>query len=348
MGMEFAARLLVSLEAVAANWRLLAAASGAAACGAAIKADGYGLGARPVMAALWGAGARDFFVASWAEAEALLASFGGVLPEGARLAVFHGVTPGEMAIAARLGPGVRPVLNTPAQVALWRQTGRPADAMVETGMNRLGLSDLSVLDGMAVDTLHSHLACADVPAHPMNAAQLAAFAAAAAVVSAERRALANSPGIGLGADYHFDLTRPGIGIYGAGPSAQRALLRPVVRIEAPVLQLRDVPVGGAVGYGATFVATRPTRVAVVALGYADGYPRGLAGHGFAHVNGVRCPLLGRVSMDLTAFDVSDAGDVAEGDWLDVDFDVARAAAALGRAEYELLTGLGHRYARIYR
>lgn len=341
--MEFAARLLVDLEAVAANWRLLARASGAAACGAAIKADGYGLGARPVMDALMAAGARDFFVANWAEATAL-----GPLPEGTRLAVFHGITPQEMALAVALGPQVRPVLNTAAQVALWKQTGRVADVMVETGMNRLGLSDFTVLEGLAVDTLHSHLACADMPKHPMNAAQLAAFRGAVAVVKAERRALANSPGIGLGADYHFDLTRPGIGIYGAGPSAARADLRPVVAIEAPVLQVRDVAVGGAVGYGATFVAARPTRVAVAALGYADGYPRALAGHGSAVVNGTRCALLGRVSMDLTAFDVSDAGDVAEGDWLAVDFDVGIVAAALGRAEYELLTGLGHRYARVYK
>jgi len=243
-------------------------------------------------------------------------------------------------------------LNTAAQVALWRETGRAADVMVETAMNRLGLSDLSVLDGMVVDTLHSHLACADVAEHPLNAAQLAAFCGAADAlaglgVRVGRRALANSPGIGLGADYHFDLTRPGIGIYGAGPSAMRERLAPVVAIEAPVLQVRDVPVGGSVGYGATFVAARPTRVAVTALGYADGYPRALAGHGFATVNGVRCPLIGRVSMDLTAFDVSDAGEVAEGDWLAVDFDVARVAAALGRAEYELLTGLGHRYVRVY-
>lgn len=345
--MEFASRLLVSLEAVVANWRLLARASGAATCGAAIKANGYGLGARPVMEALWRAGARDFFVASWAEAAAL-----GPLPDGARLAVFHGVTPGEMAVAVRLatemGPMVRPVLNSAAQVALWRETGFPADAMVETGMNRLGLSELSVLDGMSVDTLHGHLACADVPGHPMNGAQLAAFRDAAGVVKAGRRALANSPGIGLGADYHFDLTRPGIGIYGGGPSAERVHLRSVVAIQAPVLQVRDVPAGGAVGYGASFVAARPTRVAVAALGYADGYPRALAGHGFAQVNGARCPLIGRVSMDLTAFDVTDAGGVAEGDWLAVDFDVGRVAAALGRAEYELLTGLGHRYARVYR
>jgi alanine racemase len=340
--MEFAAHLLISTEAMVANWRLLAEAGAGTTCGAAIKANGYGLGAHAVMDALWRAGAREFFVASWAEAAAL-----GSLPQGARLAVFHGITPAEMGVALWLGPQVRPVLNTPAQVALWRTTGRSADVMVETGMNRLGLSDLSVLAGLEIDTLHGHLACADTPDHPMNAAQLAAFRAAAETLPAARRALANSAGIGLGADYHFDVTRPGIGLYGGGPSAARAQLAPVVAIKAPVLQCRDVAAGATIGYGAAYVAPRPMRVAVAALGYGDGYPRGLTGHGAAHINGVRCPLVGRVSMDLTMFDVTDAGAVEEGDWLSIDFDLAASAAALGRTEYELLTGLGHRYARIY-
>ncbi len=338
--MAFAARLLISLEAVVANWRLLAAASGRATAGAAIKADGYGLGARQVLDALSHAGARDFFVASWAEAAAL-----GPLPGGAQLAVLHGITPAEMPLAQALAPDVRPVLNTPAQVALWRQTGRPADAMVDTGINRLGLADVSLLEGMPIDTLHSHLACAETPAHALNRAQLAAFHAVPS--PAKRRALANSAGIALGADWHFDLTRPGIGLYGGGPSAARDQLHPVIAIEAPVLQLRDVPAGSSVGYGASFVATRPTRVAITALGYADGYPRAMATHGAARAAGVPCPLIGRVSMDLTAFDVTDAPPLAEGDWLTVDFDVGAAAAQAGRAEYELLTGLGHRYARVY-
>ncbi len=342
--MEFAARLRVSLAAVVANWRLLAAASGAAACGAAIKADGYGVGARQVLDALAssdsGEGARDFFVASWAEAEAL-----GALPPGVRVAVLHGVTPGEMDMAVRLGPAVRPVLNTRSQVALWRELGRSADVMVDTGMNRLGLDGLSGLEGLTIEVVHSHLACADQPAHPLNAAQLAAFRALD--VGGARRALANSAGIGLGEHYCFDLTRPGIGLYGAGPSAAREDLRSVVAIEAPVLQVRDVKAGASVGYGAAFVAARATRVAVAALGYADGYPRSMAGFGAAVVDGVHCPLIGRVSMDLTAFDVTDAPPVAEGGWLAVDFDVRAAAAATGRAEYELLTGLGRRYARVY-
>lgn len=341
--MEFAPHLLVDTEALAGNWRRLARASGRARCGAAIKADGYGLGAHGVLDALFAAGAREFFVASWAEAAAL-----GTLPEGARLAVFHGVTPAEMETALWLSPQVRPVLNTPAQVALWRETGRSADVMVDTGMNRLGLTDLSVLAGFPLDTLHSHLACADTPSHPLNTAQLTAFRAAASSLPSVPLALANSAGIALGPDYHLDLTRPGIGLYGAGPSAERDQLEPVFAIKAPVLQLREVPAGHAIGYGAAYAAPRPMRVAVAALGYADGYPRGLTGHGAAIHEGVRCPLVGRVSMDLTMFDVSDAPQIAEGDWLAIDFDLAAAAAALGRAEYELLTGLGHRYARVYR
>lgn len=339
--MSFAARLLVSLEALVENWRLLAAASGQATAGAAIKADGYGLGARAVMGALSKAGARDFFVANWAEAAAL-----GPLPHGVRVAVLHGIAPAEMGIANEIGPMVRPVLNTPAQAALWRQTGKVADAMFETGMNRLGLTDASMLDDMKIDTLHSHLACADLPAHPLNLSQLHAFCAIA--YPSQRRALANSAGIALGPDWHFNLTRPGIGIYGGGPSAERARLRPVVAIEVPILQMRDVPVGGCVGYGASFVAKRPTRVAVTALGYADGYPRAFAGQGRATVGGMICPLVGRVSMDLTAFDVTDAPPLAEGDWLAVNFDLTESAAQTGRTEYELLTGLGSRYVRIYR
>ncbi len=339
------ARLIVDTAALVANWRAFAVASGPATAGAAIKADGYGLGAVAVLGALAGAGLRDAFVAHWAEVAAL-----GAIPAGVRVAVLHGVAPNEM--AAALASPARPVLVTPGQVAAWRATGRPCDVMVDTGLNRLGLTPedavSGLLDGLAIDTLHSHLACAEQPDHPLNEAQRADFAALVPRIPARRHALANSGGIVLGRDYCFDLTRPGIGLYGGGARPNGMALHPVAALAARVVQLRDVPAGDTVGYGATFVASRPTRLAVVALGYADGYPRGSSGQGWAVVDGVRCPQVGRVAMDLTAFDVTDAGAVAEGMMIEIGFDLAALSAASDRSEYELLTGLGRRYARVYR
>jgi alanine racemase len=339
------AQLVVDTAALVANWRLFAAASDGAETGAAIKADGYGLGARKVLAALAAAGCREAFVAHWSEVAAL-----GPLPDGVRVGVLHGVAPAEMAAALALP--ARPVLITAAQVTAWRSTGRPCDVMIDTGINRLGLSPEAavsgLLDGLDLDTLHSHLACAEEPGHPLNRLQCARFTDLAARIPARRHALANSGGIGLGSDYLFDLTRPGIGLYGGGGGPAGAALHPVVAIMAPILQVRHVPEGDSVGYGASFVAARPTRVAVAAIGYADGYPRSASGRGHGRVGGAICPLIGRVSMDMACFDVTDAAPVAEGDMIDVDFDLAGLAAISGRSQYELLTGLGARYARIYR
>ena len=337
-------QLIVDTGAIAANWRTFAAACGPAATGAAIKADGYGLGGRVVLSALAGAGCRDMFVASWAEVAAL-----GALPDGVRVAVLHGVTPGEMAAALVLP--ARPVLVTADQVAAWRQTRRPCDVMVDTGMNRLGLSPADalsgLLDGLDVETLHSQLACAETPAHSMNAAQLQEFAFIGGQVRARRLALANSAGIGLGAAYHFGLTRPGIGLYGGGEAPGGGRLTPVLAITAPILQVRGLVAGASVGYGANFVAQHPMRVAVVALGYADGYPRGASHAGWGQIDGKRVPAIGRVSMDLMTFDVTSVR-CREGDRVEVEFDLPALAAASGRSQYELLTGLGRRYARSYR
>ncbi len=342
------ARLTIDTGALVANWRTLAAAAAGADCGAAIKADGYGLGAPAVLAALARAGARDFFVAHWQEVTAL-----GGLPAGVRLAVLHGFAPDQLA-AALAWPAV-PVLNTAAQVQAWRATGRPCDVMVDTGLNRLGLSPAEavsgLLDGLTIDTLHSHLACAEMPGDPLNERQRAAFADIVARVPARRYALANSGGIGLGAGYRFGLVRPGIGLFGGGDGPNGGDLRRVAGLSAQILQIRQVEPGDSVGYGATFTARRPTRLATVAIGYADGYPRSLSDppvSAAAMIAGIRCPLAGRISMDLASFDVTDAPTLAEGDWIDLDFDLARTAVAAGRTQYELLTGLGRRYARVYR
>ena len=336
-------RLDLDAAALVANWRWLAARGGRVACGAAVKADGYGLGAREVVARLAGAGCRDFFVATWAE----LAALGDLAPDLA-VSVLHGVREEEMAVA--LASSARPVLNTPAMVARWRAAGGgPCDVMVDTGMNRLGLTPAEarsgLLDGLAIDTLMSHLACADEPDSPLNARQLAAFADLRSAIPARRYSLANSAGICLGPDYAFDLTRPGLGLYGGTPAPAAAdHIAQVVRPQAQVVQVRSVPAGATIGYGATFTAPAPMRVAILNVGYADGYLRAFAGQGRARAGDIACPLVGRVSMDLVAVDVS-AADVAEGDWLALDYALAAAATATGLSQYELLTGLGRRYLR---
>ncbi|MGL4541193.1 MAG: alanine racemase [Polymorphobacter sp.] len=338
-------RLLLDRSALVANWRWLAAASGYAVCGAAIKADGYGLGAREVLDILAAAGCREFAVAHWAEAAAL-----GPLPAGIKVAVLHGVQPGEM-MQARAS-AARPVLCTPAQVVAWQAAGGgDCDVMVDTGINRLGLTPAEacsgLLDGLALNTLHSHLACADEPAHPLNARQRADFAVLVAALRPPRAALANSAGILLGRDYHFGLTRPGLGLYGGQPVPGGSVpLQQVAHIEAAVVQVRDVEAGASVGYGATYVAQAPMRVAVAGLGYADGYRQPLGAKGRARVGDRSCPVIGRISMDLLAFDATGA-DVGEGDRVALDFDLAATAAASGIAQYELLTGLGRRYSRCW-
>lgn len=339
------ARLLLDGDALVANWRDFAVC-GRAEAGAAIKADGYGLGARAVLERLAAAGCRQFYVAHWHEVPPLLP-----LPAGVQLSVLHGVTDDQMAAALALP--ARPVLATAAQIALWRQTGQPVEIMVDTGMNRLGLDPTEVADctaGLEIDVLHSHLACTEQPDHPMNEAQRRCFADLAARVPAGRYALANSAGAALGAAYHFDLIRPGIGLFGGGPMPDGRPSRVVTRLAARIVQLRDVPAGAGVGYGAAFVAARPSRIATVALGYADGYARGLSvgdAVGWALAGGVRCPAAGRISMDLAAFDVTDAVPLAEGDWLDIPFDPEALAAMSGRTSYELLVALGQRFERVW-
>ncbi|WP_428682028.1 alanine racemase [Sphingopyxis sp.] len=336
-------RLRLDSVALVRNWQWLAA-QGGKACGAAIKAGGYGLGARKVMQHLAAAGCRDFFVASWVEAAALIPLAGEV-----SLSVLHGVGESDM-VAARTLPA-KPVLNSAEQVVRWRQAGegRPCDVMVDTGMNRLGLRVEEALggalDGLVIDTLLSHLASADEDS-AQNAQQLAAFQTVRQRVAARRYSLANSAGICLGADYGFDLTRPGLALYGGVPRPEAAgHIRQVAFPEARVLQIRDVRAGETVGYGATWTAPADGRVAVANMGYADGYLRCHAGQGGATWQGRELPLVGRVSMDLIAFDAGDADGLAEGDWLALDYDLPSTAARSGLSQYELLTGLGARFER---
>jgi alanine racemase len=336
-------RLRLDGAALADNWRTLAGMSGRAACGAAVKADGYGLGASEVVRRLAEAGCRDFFVASWAEAQALAGS-------GVSLTVLHGVREDDLQLA--LSGIAKPVLNTATQVARWKAAGGDAcDVMVDTGMNRLGVSTRAIaeglLDGLTIDTLMSHLACADEDV-AMNEAQRSAFAALAGKTAARQLSLANSAGIALGAGYAFDLTRPGIALYGGVPRPELGgRIRQVVSPEAQILQRRLVPAGGNVGYNATWTAPAPTEVAILNLGYADGYWRGFSNKGIARVGDCALPVIGRVSMDLTAIDVSAAPELAESDWVALDYALPAASAVSGMSQYELLTGMGRRYDRIW-
>jgi alanine racemase len=334
-------RLRLDGAALVSNWKLLARLSGSAACGAAVKADGYGLGAREVVLRLAEAGCRDFFVATWAEARALA-------DLGVAVSVLHGLRAEDLGDRPST---VRPVLNTPEQVQRWRDAGGGAcDVMVDTGMNRLGVSPEDVagglLDGLQIDTLMSHLACADEDV-PLNEQQRGALAALKGRTSARRLSLANSAGIALGADYAFDLTRPGIALYGGRQRAAHDGIRQVVTPEAQILQRRRVPAGGIVGYNAAFVASADTEVAMLNIGYADGYLRCFSGKGRARAGGRELPVLGRVSMDLTAIGVDAAPGLREGDWVALGYALPEMAALSGLSQYELLTGLGKRFDRVW-
>ncbi len=339
-------RLSLDGEALVANWRWLERQGAGAACGAAVKADAYGLGAREIVSRLADAGCRDFFVATWPEAEALLPWLGP-----ASLSVLHGIGADDLSAAAE--SSARPVLNTPLQVARWKQAapGRPCDVMIDTGINRLGLSPAQVgeglLDGLEIDTLMSHLASADED-DAMNARQRAAFAEIAGRVRAKRRSLANSAGICLGADYAFDLTRPGLALYGGVPRREaEGHIRQVVRVEARIVQRRRVEAGGGVGYNSTWRAKAPAELAILNIGYADGYLRGFSGTGRARLHGRYAPVVGRVSMDLTAILVEEAPELEEGDWVELDYALPAASAQSGLSQYELLTTLGRRHERVW-
>ena len=336
-----ALRLRLDSQALQNNWRWLQRTAGVPA-GAAVKADGYGLGAREATRLLAEAGCRDFFVSTWAEVEAL-----GPLPEGTELVVLHGV--GRDDLTAALASAARPVLNTAEQVARWKQEvpGRLCDVMVDTGMNRLGLrtDELAHLDGLDIHTLHSHLACADED-NAMNAVQRDRFAAVAATMTARRYALANSAGICLGSEYSFGLVRPGLALYGGFPRPEaNGHIAQVAFPEAEVVQRRTIRAGETCGYGATWTATADTEAAIVNIGYADGYLRCFAGKGSASIGGKTLPLIGRVSMDLIALDAGAVPELREGDWVTLDYDLPGAAEASGLSQYELLTGLSERLER---
>ena len=334
-------RLTIDRSAIQSNWRWLQERAGVTA-GAAVKADAYGLGARETVEVLIEAGCRDFFVSTWAEAEQL-----GNLPEEASLVVLHAFGAEDAEAALRLP--ARPCLNSAVQVARWKEIGpgRPCDVMIDTGINRLGLrpTDIDLLDGLNIDTLHSHLACADEDS-PMNGMQLERFRAVASALPARRYAMANSAGICLGRDYSFDLVRPGLSLYGGVPRPEaEGQIRQVVRVEAQIVQRRTIPAGETCGYGATFRAEEDTEAAILNIGYADGYLRAFSSRGCAFAGEFALPVLGRVSMDLVAVACDAAPELREGDWVELDYDLPSASNQSGLSQYELLTTLGSRFER---
>lgn len=350
------ADLVIDLSAIRRNWRALAARATPAICAAVVKADAYGLGADRVASALAADGATVFFVALPEEGLVLR----DVLGDGPEIWVFNGLCP-ETA-AALLARGVRPLLNDPSQAALARETARavgrpfPCGLQLDSGMNRLGFEPAELaalleagLDGLAPRLLLSHLACSDEPGDPANAAQLAAFRAMTetSALAGVPRSLAATGGVLLGPDFHFDLVRPGIGLYGGLPFAAS---EPAVRLDAPVIQIRDVAAGETVGYGGAWRADRPQRIATVAAGYADGLIRAMGNRARAFHRGRALPFAGRVSMDLVTLDVTDAPDLRPGDavsLLGAEQGVDALAKAAGTIGYEILTSLGSRYARRY-
>jgi alanine racemase len=336
-------RLRLDGDALVANWRALARLSGNAATGAAVKANGYGLGARDVVPRLSDAGCRDFFVAHWVEAEEI-----ADLVPPAQIAVLNGVSPDDVSAAISLG--AVPVLNTPQQIRTWKEAGGGrCHVMLDSGINRLGIGpehmDAALLQGLDIDILASHLASADDDG-AQNTAQLLRFNAMAAGIKANRKSLANSAGIMLGNRFHFNLTRPGLALYGGiARGDMTGHIAQVVYPEVQILQTRLLEAGDRVGYNATFTCPHPIRVATAAIGYADGYARSLSGVGHFTHDGTILPVIGRVSMDLVILDISNAPDLGEGQWIGVQYELANMSELSGRSQYELLTGLGTRYAR---
>ncbi len=337
-------RLSIDREALIANWRALDRLSGKARAGAAVKADGYGVGAKLVVESLGGAGCRDFFVAYSSEG----AELSGLIDPGS-ISVLHGPQSAEDA-AFMASTGLRPVINSLRQAKLWRDVGGGAcDLMVDSGINRLGLAMTELGDelvgGLEVVTLMSHLASADEDC-PLNAAQLARWQHACAQVASRDVSLANSAAIVLGMAYHGTLTRPGLSLYGGVPRNELTPhIRSVVKPQAVLMQVRNVTVGESIGYNATFTARQPMRVGVVAIGYADGYLRTWSGKGIMKSGEAHLPVVGRVSMDMTVIDLAAAPHLAEGDWVDVAYELPFASQVSGLSQYELLTSLGRRFER---
>ena len=352
--------LRVNLENLRYNYEALKKRVGAAKIGASVKADAYGLGAVQVGRALYGAGCRIFFVATAGEGKILRDAIG---PNGA-IYVLNGPSPRDKGVL--LGAKLKPVINSLAQAHQWADVASsvnepPYTAIhIDTGMNRLGFDadefavfakDRKLWQTLNPEWVMSHLACAPDKDHPLNKTQLTRFKKAAAQLPVTQMSLANTAGIYLGKPYHFQMVRPGIGLYGGYATNEPAQedTRPVVTLLAPILQIRDIAKGESLGYNASYTAPRDMRVAVIGAGYADGIPVLESNKGYATLHDAKVPIVGRVSMDLTTVDITDVhlpkqvGGVVvfRGDQLSVE------AESIGSINYEMLTRLGQRCRRDY-
>lgn len=358
---EDSVRLTINLSALKENFRAMQAKSPSAITSAVVKANAYGLGIAQVVPALLSVGCEVFFVATLAEALTCRTH----APD-AHIYCFNGYNSKDD--EAYRSYRVRPCLSSLAQIADWQKAcaknGNAAAAVhIDTGFNRLGLDgrDLmslhetpALFDGWQLSLIMSHLACADIAEHPMNAAQLERFRDALLFLPKAPASLANSGGVWLGPDYHFDLTRCGISLYGGAPQTSDTALTTVVTAHAHILQCRDITAGESIGYGAQFVAERDMRIAIISVGYADGFLRaaGRSAPPFTHVylHDFPAPIIGRVSMDMLAIDISELPHITCGN--EVEFIGANAkiddlAKGAGTIAYELLTRLGNRYKRVY-
>lgn len=305
-----------------------------------MKADAYGLGSIGASRALAAAGARVFFTATHGEAMLVRKALG----DGPQIFVLNGPTAED--VTAFASAKLTPILNSMAQIKLWDARG-PAGLHIDTGMNRLGIGPEELTDSVralkdvSLAIVMSHLACASDVKHEMNALQLKRFVDAATLFPKASRSLASTGGVLCGADYHFDLVRPGVGLYGSGGlDADNPKLAAAATIEAPILQVRDVEPGETFGYGATCAASEKMRTATVALGYADGYLRSLSTRGYGFLGGAKRPILGRVSMDLIILDVTGCAEAQPGamvEFLGPNAPLDDIAALAQTAPYEILT-----------
>lgn len=357
-----ASLLTIDLGAICDNWRLLKSELNGAECAAVVKADAYGLGASRVAPALYQAGCRHFFVAHLNEAIELRP----IIAEDATVYILHGVPPG--AELECVTHNLVPTLNSLPQLAAWKTLATqldkklPASLQVDTGMARLGLShdelerlveNPTLLDGIDIQFLMSHLVSAEDHEAPINPLQRERFDNALQRLPIKRASLANSSGIFLGPDFHFDLARPGAALYGVAPVAgQENPMRQVVRLQGKVVQTRTIEAGAPVGYAHTWTASERSRIATLSVGYADGYLRSLSNRGYASFEGTRVPLVGNISMDTITIDISGIPEntIHEGSLIDLlnpELGVDQIANCAGTIGYEILTSLGRRYARHY-
>jgi len=363
---EVGADLTIDCTAVTHNWRTLASRAAPADCAAVVKADAYGCGLEPITSTLAAAGCSTFFVAQLAEARRARAA-----APAAVIYVLNGIAPGSAQCFAEID--ARPVIGNLGELTEWDtirtvHSWRGGAALhFDTGMNRLGLpmEEAASLAGRVrsmpnhgISLVMSHFACADEPKHPLNQKQIRDFQEIRVMFRGVAASLANSAGIFLDSSAHFDLVRPGIALYGANPTVANVNpMRPVVELRGRLLQARIIPEGATVGYGATWTAKRVSRIAIVSVGYADGFSRPIGSSdarrgGEAVVHGKRCPIIGRVSMDLLAIDITElTKDVHRGDWVTLlgeGIGVDEMAGWARTINYDVLTRLGHRFHRVWK